>query len=237
MSMVSEQITGTGGEAVTRRNAVPVRAVIEGLHAGESPPALAKRLGLDGVEVVAAVAFEGLGSDESDGPSLTQTDPRLPWIAAALDERAWSELTPRSTRPLRLALAAALLQIHDHWDASHEAAQQADDLGERSFSPYWHGIAHRREPDAGNASYWFRRVGRHPLFSRLGEDARRLAASAGQPAVADHLAPGSTWNPFAFIDYCADGRPAAGNGALARKLQRLEMVLLLDATAAAVGIA
>ena len=72
---------------------------------------------------------------------------------------------PRSSRGpsdgLRLALAAGLLQIHDFWDASHEAAQEADDLGERDFSAYWHGIAHRREPDAGNASYWFRRVGRH----------------------------------------------------------------------------
>ena len=81
---------------------------------------------------------------------------------------------PSVPHPKRLALAAGLLQMHDFWDASHDAAQQADDRGERGTSAYWHGIAHRREPDASNAAYWFRRVGRHAVFVPLAEAARPL---------------------------------------------------------------
>jgi hypothetical protein len=120
--------------------------------------------------------------------------------------------------------------VHDFWEASHEAAQRADDLGERGSSAYWHGIAHRREPDAGNAAYWFRRVGRHPLFDRLARDARPLLDPSGDPATAAKLVTGDTWNPFAFIDFCTNARPGSDAAALALRLQRLEMLALLDAS-------
>lgn len=236
MSGVSDRIVNAEGGPITRRGSVPVSEVIARLRAGEAPAGVMEHLGLDLGEFVAALAFEGLGPEGSAGVGLIQGPPRHPWIREALEEPAWSALLPRSPRPGRLALAAGLLQAHDHWDASHEAAQQADDLGERSVAAYWHGIAHRREPDSGNASYWFRRVGRHALLAPLGEQARRLTAAEGHSSLGDRLAPGSVWNPFAFIDYCADGRPADGDGSLARKLQRLEMVMLLDATAAAAGV-
>jgi hypothetical protein len=120
-----------------------------------------------------------------------------------------------------------LLQIYDFWDASHHAAQQADDLGERSVSPYWHGIAHRREPDPGNASYWFRRVGRHPVFAELAEAALPLI-EANEPTLSGTLLPRGAWDAFAFIDYCTGAR--AKSLPLALALQRLEMILLLGAS-------
>ncbi len=98
---------------------------------------------------------------------MVQVRPSRPGLTGTLTEVNLASLLPGSDRKGRLALAAGLLQILDFWDPSHHAAQEADDLGRAAFSAYWHGIAHRREPDPGNASYWFRRVGRHAIFPVL----------------------------------------------------------------------
>ena len=172
-------------------------------------------------------------SDPAVWPGLNQSPPLRPWLAPALGETAWAEVFPRSTRPARLALAAGLLQIHDFWDASHEAAQQADDLGERGSSAYWHGIAHRREPDAGNAAYWFRRVGRHPIFGRLAEDPRVRFWTSMATSADDSLLAAGAWNPFALLISARPPVPAR-TAPTALQLQRAEMgVLLLEATAKA----
>ena len=126
-----------------------------------------------------------------------------------------------------------MLQMYDFWDASHTAAQEAEDLGERSFSPYWHGIAHRREPDPGNAAYWFRRIGRHPLLVPLAAAARPILDAHGDPALTSRLLPQGAWNSSAFIDLCTGSR--SGKAAeLARSLQKIELRIVLEATAAAV---
>src|SRR5207302_1768210 len=147
----------------------------------------------------------------------------------ALGEDAMSRLLPGASRQSRLALAAGLLQIHDFWEDSHEAAQQADDLGERSFSAYWHGIAHRREPDVGNAAYWFRRMGRHPVFHLLAGAWEPLVGEAGGEA--SRLIRQGAWDPFAFVGYCDTAKAGSAEEDLARRIQRTEMILLLDATA------
>lgn len=209
-------------------------AVLDLLQKGEGLARAASALGLEPAGLIAALAQAGLGGEDgADAPPLTQRSPQRPWLRDALDERAWAEVLPRAPRVGRLALAAGLLQIHDFWDPSHEAAQQADDLGERDVSAYWHGIAHRREPDAGNASYWFRRVGRHPLFGPLGEAAKPLLDAYGDPNLTAQLLSGGAWNPSVFIDFCGRARRGAEAEAetLAKKLQRLEMMMLLGPTA------
>jgi hypothetical protein len=206
------------------------RTVAGHLAAGASPTEVTHGFGLTPRVLVAVIAADALGLDEdAGGPPLVQSKPGRPGLEAALSEDALAGLFPTAARPARLALAAGLLQVHDFWDASHRAAQEADDLGESSVSAYWHGIAHRREPDAGNAAYWFHRVGRHPLFAPLGAAARSLieASAAGRP-LADRLAPRGAWDPFAFVDYCTS--PRGRDGALARRLQRLEMAMLLEAS-------
>ena len=212
---------------VVRSTGTAVAEIIARLEAGEPAQAMASALQLTPTDVVAALARDALGEDDGGGPPLVQSSPRRPRLAKALSDASLAGLWPDSTPTARLGLAAGLLQAYDFWDASHNAAQQADDLGDRSVSAYWHGIAHRREPDAGNASYWFRRVGRHPVFIDLAEAAAPLI-EAHDPSLAERLLPQGVWGPYAFIEVCtrAKGKPAG----LALALQRLEMILLLGAS-------
>jgi hypothetical protein len=185
---------------------------------------------LDAVDVVAAIARAGLGGEGSEGPTLEQSRPSRPRLERAVSGAALAKLFPEASKPSCLALAAGLLQILDFWDASHTAAQEADDLGERSTAAYWHQIAHRREPDPGNSLYWARRVGRHPIHAPLAKDARPLIEAQGDPALVDRLAPEGVWSPPAMIDFATRSRPGTPLETLARRLQRLEMIHLLEAS-------
>ncbi len=199
--------------------------LLDRLEAGETPARIARSLGLSPFDLILAVARDALG-EGIGGPSLVRVAPRRPGMAQGFSETALAELFPDALRPARLALAAGLLQIYNFWEASHEAAQQADDLGETRVSAYWHGIAHRREPDPGNAGYWFRRVGRHPIFTRFQAEARPLLDR--NSGLAARLLPGHAWDPFAFIDLCT--RAKGEDAEIARGLQRLEMLWLLEAS-------
>jgi hypothetical protein len=222
-----ERVEPRDGDPVVRASGTTVAELVDRLEAGETLEHLARSYELAPIDVVSALAHDALGEVDTGGPPLVQSAPRRPWLARALSDASLAGLWPLASVSARLALAAGLLQIYDFWDASHNAAQQADDLGERSVSPYWHGIAHRREPDPGNASYWFRRVGRHPVFADLADAALPLI-EANEPELAGTLLPRGAWDPFAFIDYCTGARTKSVPLALA--LQRLEMILLLGAS-------
>lgn len=230
MTTLIDRIEDHPAGAVVRSNGVRVDEVAMRLEAGGTLEEVMRDASLQPRDLVAALAWLGLGSESSGGPSLVQEPPRHPKLAKALDESAFSTLFPEASRPARLALSAGLLQVLDHWDASHHAAQEADDLGEQHVSAYWHGIAHRREPDAGNALYWFRRVGRHPLFGPLGVVARDLLIERRRDDLADRLTSHGTWDPGVFIKLTESARRNSPDATICRHLQRLEMALLLDAT-------
>lgn len=210
-----------------RSSGLEIEEVLAGLESGLGLGAVASQHSLEALDLVAALASLGLGPEGSEGPSLLKSQPKRPALIDALGEAELAAILPDSDRRARLSLSAGLLQILDFWDASHEAAQEADDLGDRRVSTYWHGIVHRREPDPGNASYWFRRVGSHEIFPDLGAAATTLLQAAGRPELTGRLASGGTWDPFAFIDFCGQAEDSAQDQPIARRLQRLEMDRLL----------
>ncbi|MGH9723070.1 MAG: hypothetical protein ACRD8O_22900 [Bryobacteraceae bacterium] len=107
-------------------------------------------------------------------------------------------------------------------DESHTISQDILSV-EGSF---WHGILHRQEPDAGNASYWFRRVGAHPVFPALREAAAGIAARHSTSG----LSVPPLWDALAFIDICGNARRTPGSSleTAALEIQRAEWQLLFD---------
>lgn len=207
--------------------------IITQIEAGEPVDRIAQALGLQPRAFVEALAEEGF--EVEGGPGLVQGRPRVEGLAETLDDLTMARLLPGSTRATRLALAAGVLQVFDHWEASHEAAQAAEELGENRTSAYWHGIAHRREPDPGNAAYWFRRVGRHPILPAIGAAAAAILREMPGSSDSDRLVRGGAWEPSAFVDVCSKAKPGTTAEALARRLQRVEMLALLGASVEAAG--
>jgi hypothetical protein len=122
---------------------------------------------------------------------------------------------PVRDREMARACLAGLWLYHDYLDESHTISQ---DLPSAEGS-FWHAIMHRREPDAGNSKYWWRRVGDHPVFPTLAVEAARLGYPAG----------GAGWDPYEFVDFCERCR---GHGdereALAKQVAQREWELLFD---------
>jgi uncharacterized protein (DUF433 family) len=230
MNSLEGRIEVADGRPIVKTTGVSVDDVVRRLEAGEPTVMVAAGEPFD---LIAALAFAALGDDGSEGCALVQEPPSRPRLDEALSPRAMGRLFPHASQVALLALSAGLLQIHDFWEPSHEAAQEADDLGERRFSAYWHAIAHRREPDPGNAAYWFRRVGKHPLFPALAEAAADLLHGCGLDGVAGRMARSDGWDPAGMIDLCTGAKAGSRPAVLARRLQRLEMWLLLAATAEA----
>src|SRR5882724_1017687 len=108
--------------------------------------------------------------------------------------------------------------LYLHFGCWQEAHELVDDL-ETPDGMYWHAIVHRQEPDPGNAGYWFRRVGQHPVFAAL----RARAAEIGVEV-------GDRWDPIAFVDYCERARVRPGSDAerKAREVQLAEWEFLFD---------
>ena len=139
---------------------------------------------------------------------------------AVLTKQKASELFPRSAAPE--AALAGLWVYFSFFDQGHAVAQEIL-TAEGSF---WHGVLHRQEPDAGNAAYWFRQVGPHPVFGELAEAADRVTEKYPEAGFQS----GKKWDPFAFIDFCERARRASRTSVeqAALEIQRAEWQLLFD---------
>ncbi len=129
---------------------------------------------------------------------------------------------------------AGILLLWDHLDASHEISQSLEGRGSPRTADYWHGIMHRREPDPGNAAYWFRTLGTHPAFADLYENLpgwlEKMGVDGGaESLIGEQLLNQSTWNPYRFIDLCriALKQPNGPADQAVRIVQFLEMLNLI----------
>jgi len=138
-------------------------------------------------------------------------------------------LFPDSRSPQ--AALSGLYLYFSCFDQAHEIAQSV----ESAEGAFWHGIVHRQEPDASNARYWFRRVGKHPVFPELAAAAAQIAERAPDARVSFS----SAWDPDRFIEICerARNQPASPLARVALETQRAEWQLLFDYCACARSVA
>ena len=118
-------------------------------------------------------------------------------------------------------LRSAALLWHDHLDASHTISQSI----ETREGSWLHGIMHRREPDYGNAKYWFRRVGQHAAFPKL---ANHVTELLGGDDLAGRLIQNGEWLPFTFIDECERAARDPQRSRVLREIQAAEFAVLFE---------
>jgi len=152
---------------------------------------------------------------------LNALGPGSPNLAVRSQLQETERILPAQAKDRDFALAcmAGLWLHHDFFDESHAISQDLDTIE----GSYWHGILHRREPDYGNAKYWFQRVGEHPIHEELRAAVVRYSKGRMWPTFLGQKG----WDAAGFVDLC---RMQADPHALAheycREVQRIEWNLL-----------
>lgn len=80
---------------------------------------------------------------------------------------------PEPPESLSLALQALWWDAKGDWDKAHECAQALDDQDGARV----HAYLHRKEGDASNAGYWYRRADTRPFTGSLAEEWEALVRS------------------------------------------------------------
>ena len=110
--------------------------------------------------------------------AMAENGQRLMPLVAGSTFRPDAERMLSGARPLEwfhgaVSPKGALAGLWLYFSCFEEAHQIAQDDSSAEGS-YWHAIVHRQEPDSGNSAYWFRRVGAHPIFHLLVDEAARI---------------------------------------------------------------
>ena len=150
--------------------------------------------------------------------------PRPGVLSISVLNQKFEALFSKSALPQqRQQLVRSLILLwHDHLDAAHTIAQEI----ENPDGAFVHGIMHRREPDYGNAKYWFRRVDQHAVFPEIANQVSKLL----EPTLVKRLLSNGEWDAFAFIDCCeeSNSRKSAHFIKPLQQIQRIETEALLN---------
>ena len=149
-------------------------------------------------------------------------------LEGAIEEKLRA-LFEKSKIPMRNQglIRALILLWHDHLESAHRIAQDI----ETADGSFVHGIMHRREPDYGNAKYWFRRVGSHPAFAQLAERSSSVLEEKRATPLHDQLIGNGQWDAMRFVDACEEAArkgKSAPEYQLLRRIQQIESETLIE---------
>ena len=103
-----------------------------------------------------------------------------------------------SDRSMIACCRSALWLWFNYLDASHQVSQAID----TPTGSFWHGVVHRREPDYGNAKYWFRRVGDHVAYRQVAHAVAAWRSAVGSDENDPEWLTNGDWDPFGMVDWC-----------------------------------
>jgi hypothetical protein len=111
-------------------------------------------------------------------------------------------------------LEAGLWLYVDDLNRSHRVSQGVN----RPSGSFWHAIMHRREGDFSNSHYWYRKIGQHPVLSRVN-------AGGGGAAAGTDI---GGYEPHDFVDRVERAAAQNSDSPDLVAMQRLEWVALFE---------
>jgi len=158
--------------------------------------------------------------------------PTQPWnqdlsrqIAQASDAELFGT-APSSGSTMTTACRAGLLLWNDDLDGSHRISQGVED----ATGSFWHAIMHRREGDAANSGYWWRKTGAHPAFAEVQAEALRVLQNESDEQAQEFAAAlkrAATWLPVEFVAHCETARRDGDEADWLKRVQVVETAVLL----------
>lgn len=178
-------------------------------------------------------AFDDITQQLQGRQPLPPLYPTQPWNqdltqriqTVSATELAGADVAPAQPEMLD-ACRAGLLLWNDNLEVSHTIMQRL----ENQTGSCWYAIMHRREGDASNSQYWWRRTGAHPAFGAIHEAVLAALQDEAAPAAQAFkakLQSAKTWLPVEFVTCCESAQCDQSGSEWLQQVQVVEMATLL----------